>query len=125
MIKQLHQKLVNQEITSRQLTEDYLKVIAKKEPKLNAFITVNSEQALQQADEVDESIKKGQSVSLLAGIPMAIKDVICAKGIKTTAGSKILANYHATYDGTVIKHLKDAGAVILGRTNMDEFAMGS
>ena len=125
MIKQLHQKLVNQEITSRQLTEDYLKVIAKKEPKLNAFITVNSEQALQQADEVDESIKKGQSVSLLAGIPMAIKDVICAKGIKTTAASKILANFIPTYDATVVSKLKKAGAVILGKTNQDEFAMGS
>lgn len=125
MIRELHKKLVAKEITSVQLTEQYFAAIEKREPEVAAYLTLTKELAMRQAKFVDEKIAKGNDIDLLEGIPCAIKDNICVDGIRTTAGSKILDNYIAPYDATVIKRLKEKGAVILGKTNLDEFAMGS
>ena len=98
--------------------------IAAYNPALNAYLTVTADLALEQARRADERIKTG-TASPLTGIPLAIKDVICVKGIPATAGSRILEGYVPPYNATVIERLLSAGAIILGKTNTDEFAMGS
>jgi aspartyl-tRNA(Asn)/glutamyl-tRNA(Gln) amidotransferase subunit A len=125
MIRELHKKLVSGEITSTQLTEQYFDIIEKKEGDIAAYLTITKELAMQQAKLVDEKIARGEEIDLIEGIPCAIKDNICVDGIRMTAASKILDNYIAPYDATVIRKLKEKGAVILGKTNMDQFAMGS
>lgn len=125
MIRELHEKLVKGEVTSVQLTEDYFARIESQDATIGAYLTLMKESALAQARAVDEKIKNGEEIGVLAGIPCAIKDNICIEGVRATAGSKILDNYIAPYDATVIKRLKEAGAVMIGKTNMDEFAMGS
>jgi len=125
MIRELHNKLVNKEISAVQLAQEYFDVIEKKDGEIGAYLTLTKTLALEQAQFVDEKIAKGQEIDLLEGIPGAIKDMICVEGFRTTAGSKILDNYIAPYDATVIKKLKEVGAVILGKANQDEFAMGS
>lgn len=125
MIRELHEKLKNKEVTSVQLTEQYFDAIEKKDEEIGAYLSLTKEQALEQAKFVDEKIARGEDFELLEGIPCAIKDNICVDGVRTTAGSKILDSYIAPYDATVIKRLKEKGAIILGKTNMDEFAMGS
>ena len=125
MIRDLHTKLVAGEVTAVGLAERYLQAIEKREPEIGAFLTVFGEEALHSAKLVDEQLKRGETIDLLAGIPGAIKDNICMTGVRTTAGSKILDNYIAPYDATVVKKLKAKGVVIVGKTNMDEFAMGS
>jgi aspartyl-tRNA(Asn)/glutamyl-tRNA(Gln) amidotransferase subunit A len=123
-IKKAHEAMKNGYFTARELTQNYLDAIKEKNPKLNAYLHIFEENALKQADQADKRFKDG-TAELLTGIPMAIKNNICIKGEITTAASKILENYHATYDATVIEKLRKAGAVFLGGTNMDEFAMGS
>ncbi|OGI25717.1 MAG: aspartyl/glutamyl-tRNA amidotransferase subunit A [Candidatus Moranbacteria bacterium RBG_13_45_13] len=125
MIRDLHNKLVNQDITSEQLTSDYFSNIEKRDPEIKAYLSLNKEFALDKARAVDKKIKNGEEIDLLAGIPCSIKDVICTEGITTTAGSKVLGDYNPPYDATVISRLKANDAVILGKTNQDEFAMGS
>lgn len=125
MIKELHQKLINHEITSVQLTEEYFQRIAEKDKDLNAYLTLTKELALEQAKKVDEKIARGEEIGMLEGIPGAVKDIILVKDARATGGSKILDNYIAPYDATVIARLKESGAVLLGKTNCDEFAMGS
>ncbi len=105
------------------LTADYLSAIDRGK-HLNAFLSVSSERALHQAREVDKKLKAGRA-GTLAGMVVAVKDVICVKGEPVTCGSKILGNFIAPYDATVIRRLREADAVIIGKTNMDEFAMGS
>jgi aspartyl-tRNA(Asn)/glutamyl-tRNA(Gln) amidotransferase subunit A len=125
MIKELHEKLLAGKITSEKLTQDYFSKIKKKDGKISAYLTLTEDLARKQARKTDEKIKKGETVGLLEGIPGAIKDNICIENVRTTAASKILDNYIAPYDATVIARLKKAGAVFLGKTNCDEFAMGS
>lgn len=125
MIRELHKKLLDGETTSVKLTEGYFDAIEKRDGEIGAYLTLMKEPALREAHEVDERIRQGETVDMLAGIPCALKDNMCAVGVRTTAGSKILDNYIAPYDATVVKELKDVGAVLLGKTNMDEFAMGS
>jgi aspartyl-tRNA(Asn)/glutamyl-tRNA(Gln) amidotransferase subunit A len=125
MIRELHEKLISGETTSVKLTEEYFNRIEKKDKDIFAYLTLTKELALKQAEKADEKIKRGEKIELLEGIPGAIKDVLCTKGIRTTAGSKILDNYISPYDATVVSKLKKRGAVILGKTNCDEFAMGS
>ena len=125
MIRTLHQKLLNQEMTSVQLTEEHFDAIEKRDGDIGAYLTLTKESALQAAHEIDERIRRGEPLDLLAGIPCAIKDNMCMTGVRTTAASKILDNYIAPYDATVVKELRDVGSIILGKTNMDEFAMGS
>jgi len=125
MIKELHEKLIKGETTSVKLTEEYFEKIKNRDKEIQAYLTLTKDLAIKQANFIDEKIKKGDEIEILSGIPVAIKDNICIEGIRTTAASKILDNYIAPYDATVIKKLKEKGAVILGKTNMDEFAMGS
>ena len=122
-IKSAREALKRGDFTARQLTEACLAVIKEKNGELHAFLEVYDD-VLEQADEADKKIKAGEDTPLL-GIPLAIKDNILMKGKRASAGSKILENYIATYDSTVVKKLKEAGAIIIGRANCDEFAMGS
>ena len=121
-IKKAHESLKSGEYTCRQLAEEYLKVIKEKNTELNAYLEVY-EDVFSQADEADKKFANG-TATILTGIPLAIKDIILIKGKKVSAASKILENYIASYDATVIEKLKKQGAVFLGRTNTDEFAMG-
>jgi len=123
-LKQLSDALAAKKISSRELTQSFLDRIAQLNPTLNAFITLDAEKTLAQADAADRRIAAGQA-GPLTGIPIAQKDIFCAKGWRTTCGSKMLANFIAPYDAQVIEHFDAAGAVNLGKTNMDEFAMGS
>lgn len=123
-IHEASELLKKKEITSRELTRSVLDRIKDVENKIGAYITIDEEKALAQADQADLRISNGTSVDL-TGIPLSIKDLICTEGTLTTCASKILKNFIPTYDATVIKKLKDTGAVFAGKVNMDEFAMGS
>jgi aspartyl-tRNA(Asn)/glutamyl-tRNA(Gln) amidotransferase subunit A len=112
------------EVSSEELTQAYAARIAAVEPKVGAFLRVDVEAALAQARAVDAKRKKGEKLGKLAGLPVAVKDLLCANGDLATCGSRMLENYRAPYDSTVVAKLKAADAVLLGRTNMDEFAMG-
>ncbi|MGV8145486.1 MAG: Asp-tRNA(Asn)/Glu-tRNA(Gln) amidotransferase subunit GatA [Alkaliphilus sp.] len=108
-----------------EVMESYLKNISKHESRVNAFLSIREEEALEEARIIDSKIAKRETVGRLAGVPVAVKDNICTDGIKTTCASKMLEDYISPYDATVIKKLKGEGAIIIGKTNMDEFAMGS
>jgi aspartyl-tRNA(Asn)/glutamyl-tRNA(Gln) amidotransferase subunit A len=123
-IKNTRESLKKKEFSALELTKAYLSEIEKRNKTLNAFITIAKEEALEQAKKTDELIKKGQDLPLL-GIPIAAKDLFCTKGIKTTAASLVLENYIPEYDATVIVKIKDAGAIIVGKTNLDAWAHGS
>ena len=123
-IHELQEMLRKGEVTSRDITESVFRRIEEVEGKTRAFITLMKEQGLRQAEMADMRIKEGKQ-SRLTGIPLAIKDNMCIKGINTTCGSKILENYIPPYNGTVIERLKEHLPVLIGKTNMDEFAMGS
>ncbi len=125
MIKELHEKIISGDVTSVQLTEKHLKTIEEKDPQIEAFLTIDAQKALKDAAAVDAKIKNGEEIDLLAGIPCALKDNICVKGGRTTAASRSLDNYIAPYDATVTKRVGDADAIVLGKTNLDEFACGS
>src|SRR6185369_7705076 len=125
MIQDLHKKLLAQEVTAVGLAEEYFEKIEKNDSEIGAYLLLFKEQALKEAASVDRAIADGEDVDLLAGIPGALKDNIAVFGERTTAASKILENYIAPYSATVVEKLKDAKAVFLGKTNMDEFAMGS
>jgi aspartyl-tRNA(Asn)/glutamyl-tRNA(Gln) amidotransferase subunit A len=112
-------------ISARELAADYYKRIDARNPELNAYLTLSQDRAYSQADRVDALVAAGKSLPPLAGVPIAIKDVISTRGVRTTCGSKILENYIPPYDATAVERLEAAGAVILGKTNCDEFAMGS
>jgi len=122
-IEEAHEKLSKGEFTCKELAEEYLKAISEKNKELNAYLEVYDD-ILAQAEEAQKMFANKTS-TVLTGIPFAVKDNILIEGHIASAGSKILENYKASYDATVIKDLKKAGAVFLGRTNMDEFAMGS
>lgn len=113
------------EVTSEKLTQDHFDRIAEVDAEVHAFLYLDHEGALDQARAVDKARANGQKVGPLAGVPLALKDVMIQKGVPTTAGSKILEGWRPPYDSTLVTKLKDAGVVILGKTNMDEFAMGS
>lgn len=120
---QLSQALHQGEITSLALTQQYLNRI-EQHSHLNAFISLNTEEALKMAEKADELLKKGHG-TLLTGIPMAVKDLFCTKTLKTTCASKMLANFQSPYEATVVSKLLAHNSILLGKTNMDEFAMGS
>jgi aspartyl-tRNA(Asn)/glutamyl-tRNA(Gln) amidotransferase subunit A len=123
-INAAHHLLKNREITSRELTRAVFDRIEAVESNVDAFITVAEEHAMVQADQADKLIAGGHCLPL-TGIPLGVKDLICTRNLPTTCGSKILEGFLPPYDATVIRKLKDAGAVIVGKLNMDEFAMGS
>jgi len=117
--------LLTKKTSARELANDFYTRIERRNPELNAFLALCPERAYAQADRVDAAVAKGKPLPPLAGVPVAIKDVISTQGVRTTCGSKILENYTPPYDATAIERLENAGAVILGKTNCDEFAMGS
>ena len=123
-IAELANALKNKAFSSVELTQHYLNRINELDKQLNSFITVTTEQALTDAKLADERLASG-NVSPLTGIPVAQKDIFCTKGIKTSCGSKMLDNFIAPYSATTVEKFKQAGSVLLGKTNMDEFAMGS
>ena len=123
-IRELHQQLIQKERSAVEVTQAALDRIQAVEPQLHSFLQVTADHALTQAQQVDAKIAAGDAIGLLAGIPTAIKDNICTKGIRTTCASRILENFVPPYEATVTQKLMDAGAVMVGKTNLDEFAMG-
>src|SRR5690242_18655688 len=123
-LAELARKLRAKEFSVTELTKALLARIEAAQPKLNAFITVMAESALAQAARAEDALRDG-SAGLLTGLPLAHKDIFCTAGVKTSCGSRMLDNFVSPYDATVIERLRNAGAVMLGKTNMDEFAMGS
>jgi aspartyl-tRNA(Asn)/glutamyl-tRNA(Gln) amidotransferase subunit A len=124
-IRELHQQLVSKECTATEIAQAALERIHQLEPQLHSFLAVMADHALAQAQQVDTQLANGEAMGLLAGIPTGIKDNLCMKGIPTTCGSQILKNFVPPYDSTVTQKLAAAGAVMVGKTNLDEFAMGS
>lgn len=121
---ELADALRNKEFSSQELTQHFLQRIAQFDATLNSFVTVTAEQALKAAEAADQVLAKGQG-NALTGIPLAQKDIFCTFGVRSSAGSKMLDNYIAPYDATVVEKCNQAGMVMLGKTNMDDFAMGS
>jgi len=124
-ITQAHQGLVKKEFSVLELTKTFLERIEEVDKKISSFLTITKDLALLEAKKIDDLISSGKKIPVLAGIPLAVKDNILVEGVRATCASRILENYIAAYDATVIKKLKELGAIILGKTNMDEFAMGS
>ena len=121
----IKEKIINREISAQEVVEDLFEWIALKEPSVKAYLTLDKEGALAKAKQIDEKLSNSGKVGLLAGIPVAIKDNICTSGMKTTCASKILEDFTPPYDAFVVKRIKEEDAVIIGKTNLDEFAMGS
>jgi len=123
--KELRDKIAAGRISSAEATKAVFKNIDEREPAIGAFISTYRDRALEKAAEVDKRIATGELVGELAGVPVAIKDNMCTTFGATTCASKILENFHAPYNATFVEKLLSADAVIVGKTNMDEFAMGS
>src|SRR6184192_4604472 len=117
--------LAAKKISARELAADFYKRIEANNPELNAFLALTPERALEQAGRIDQLVSRGEKLPPLGGVPIGIKDVLTTRGVRTSAGSKILGNYVPPYDCTAVSRLEAAGAVLLGKTNCDEFAMGS
>lgn len=122
---ELHAKLVNKEVSSVEITEAVYKRIDEVEDRVKAFVTLTRDGALAKAGEVDARIARGEDIGTLEGIPVVIKDNMCTEGVLTTCSSKMLHNFVPPYNATVVEKLRSAGAVVIGKANMDEFAMGS
>ncbi|MFR4555534.1 MAG: amidase, partial [Peptoniphilus sp.] len=115
----------NRDFSCEEVTREFLDNIKEKDKEINAYITVTEELALKKAKEVDEKFHNREEMSPLAGIPISIKDNISVKNVKMTCGSRMLENYISPYDATLVKKIKDNDGVILGKVNLDEFAMGA
>jgi aspartyl-tRNA(Asn)/glutamyl-tRNA(Gln) amidotransferase subunit A len=124
-ISSVRESLQRKTISARELAAEFLRRIESENPRINAFLTLCPQRALAKAEQVDSLVARGEFLPPLAGVPIAIKDVLSTAGVRTTCGSKILENYIPPYDATAVARLESAGAVILGKTNCDEFAMGS
>ena len=122
--KQISENVSAKKISAKEVAQFFFARAQKLDPQLNAFISMN-EKVLSEAELIDQKIAKGESAGLLAGVPFGIKDMFCTKGLRTTAGSKILGNFVPPYDSTVVARLKKSGITIIGKLNQDEFAMGS
>jgi aspartyl-tRNA(Asn)/glutamyl-tRNA(Gln) amidotransferase subunit A len=121
---EMKERLLGKEISSTEILTAHLDMIDKKEKDLNAFITLDREGAMESARRIDEKLGKGESLGVLAGLPIGLKDNILTKDLRTTCGSRMLENFSPPYDATVVKKIREADGIILGKTNMDEFAMG-
>ena len=124
-IREARERLRAGALSAQDLVRSYLGRIGSTDPRIRAYLTVTRETALAQAEGADRRLRKGEPLGPLEGIPLGIKDVICTKGVRTTCGSRILAEFVPPYDATAILRLQAAGGIVLGKTNMDEFAMGS
>ncbi len=124
-IEGVRESLAAKKISARELAAEHYKRIAARNPELNAFLALSEERAYAQADRIDAMVAAGKPLPPLAGVPVAVKDVLSTRGVRTTCGSKILEHYVPPYDATAVERLEGAGAVLLGKTNCDEFAMGS
>jgi aspartyl-tRNA(Asn)/glutamyl-tRNA(Gln) amidotransferase subunit A len=120
-----HEHLTKKSFSSLELTQSFYHRIKAVDSKVAAYLTLTEEEAYQQARQADDRIARGEGVTELTGIPLALKDILCTKSIRTTCASKILSNFSPPYDATVVAKLRESGAVFLGKANMDEFAMGS
>ncbi len=124
-VHELIEKLDSKEITSEEIVKSYFERIKEKDSEVKAYVSILEENAINKAKQIDEKRKSGEKLGKFAGIPIGIKDNMCIKGTKTTCSSKMLENFEAPYDATVIEKLNDEGIIYLGKLNMDEFAMGS
>lgn len=124
-VSELHELLVGKDVSSTELTKAYIERIQTVDPMLQAYLTVLEDQALGQAAEVDRKIAQGEVLGVLEGIPMALKDNMCTEGVRTSCASKMLENFIPPYNATVTDRLQAEGTILLGKVNMDEFAMGS
>lgn len=124
-VKDIRDGIRDGKFTSEEVVKAYFEKIKEKDSEIEAYLTLCEEEAIKAARETDEKIKRGEKVGILQGVPIAIKDNICTDGVRTTCASKMLEDFIPPYDATVIKKLKAEGAIILGKVNMDEFAMGS
>ncbi len=124
-IHELRDKIKNKEVTIKEVLDDVFNRIEAIEPKVEAFVTLNKEYAYAKAEELQQRLDNGEDIGVLGGVPVAIKDNMCMKDTLTTCSSKMLANFVSPYDATVVKNIEAAGGIIIGKTNMDEFAMGS
>ncbi len=115
----------NRDFSAEEYVQQLLERIEKVEPKVNALITITAKEALERARSIDKKVRAGEPVGPLAGVTVSIKDNICVRGVQTTCASKMLASYVPPYDATVVRSLVDAGAIVIGKANLDEFAMGS
>jgi aspartyl/glutamyl-tRNA(Asn/Gln) amidotransferase subunit A (EC 6.3.5.-) len=122
---QIKTKIISREIRPIDLTEHFINRIKNIDTDVQAYLTINEEDAIKRATQLEKKIENSGNIGLLAGVPIAVKDNICTKGLSTTCASKILKNFIPPYDAFVIKRLKEEDAIILGKTNLDEFAMGS
>ena len=123
-VHELQEKLKNKELTVTQIVDAYTENIENRENDIQAFVTTLNNEAKKQAQEIQEKIDNGEELGEFAGIPIGIKDNMCTKGVKTTCSSRMLENFIAPYDATVVEKLKDENIINLGKLNMDEFAMG-
>src|SRR5699024_70038 len=123
-LTQLQQGLTNGDFSATDIAEHFLTRIRTHDPQLNSFISLTADQALAQAQAADEARTKGKA-GPLTGLPIAHKDMFCTQGVKTSSASRMLDNFVPPYNATVVERLQQAGMVMLGKTNMDEFAMGS
>ena len=123
-IASVREALAAKRISARELATEFLARIEKRNPELNAFLALSPERALAQADRVDALVARKEPLPPLAGLPLAVKDVLSTRGVVTTCSSRILAGYRPAYDATAVERLERAGAVMLGKTNCDEFARG-
>ena len=124
-LSEIAKDIKDKKVTIKEVLDSVYKRIEDVEYKVGAYITLTKNEAYKRADELQEKLDKGEDIGLLGGVPIAIKDNICTKNVKTTCASKMLENFEPIYNATVIEKLEDAGAIMIGKTNMDEFAMGS
>jgi aspartyl-tRNA(Asn)/glutamyl-tRNA(Gln) amidotransferase subunit A len=124
-VASIREALGSKKISARELATEFYGRIERRNPELNAYLTLSNERAYAQAEKIDAAVARGEALPALAGVPVAVKDAISTRGVRTTCGSKILENYIPPYDATAVERLEAAGAVVLGKTNCDEFAMGS